>query len=217
MNGPIKFPCDAVPGLVSIIVPAHKRDHLIGATLDSIRNQSYRNWELLIVEDASHGATESIVSSFAKNGPQRVVYDRNAVNLGAAATRNVAFGKARGEFIALLDSDDRWLPQHLEVLVCAIRQSGSEIAYANVQLVEDGTDRDLGVYGPRMEEIEEFPLTLFRRNFVVPSASLMRRTVLEHIGPWSDEYLYCEDFDFWLRCVCGGMTFTHRDEVTCLY
>ena len=217
MLRPLTFPCTPVPGLVSIIIPTHQRDHLIGATLDSVRNQSYPTWELLVVEDASQGATESIVRDFSRTVSQRVQYERNAVNLGAAATRNVAFGQARGEFVALLDSDDRWLPYHLEQLVGTIGHAGTDIAYANVRLVEDGTDRDLGTYGPSPEEVHDFPVTLYRRNFVVPSASLMKREVLRRVGPWSDEYLYCEDFDFWLRCVCCGITFAHCDDVTCLY
>ncbi|QDT05698.1 UDP-Glc:alpha-D-GlcNAc-diphosphoundecaprenol beta-1,3-glucosyltransferase WfgD [Rubripirellula lacrimiformis] len=217
MNAPIQCPCPSHSGLVTVVIPAYNRDHLIAETLESIRNQSYQNWELIVVEDASVGETERIVSRFADSVPNSVKYLRNEINRGAAESRNVAFRIARGEFVATLDSDDRWLPNHLKLLVGRLQRSGAGIAYAKVMMFEDQTDKEMGVYGPSDDEVAGFPTTLFNRNFVVPSATVMRRQVLEVVGPWSSRYQFCEDFDYFLRCVSSFVDFSHVDEVTCHY
>ncbi len=217
MNATIEFPQAACPGLVSIVIPAYNRDHLIRETLESIRRQTYTNWEVIVVEDASIGATERIVQEFACTVNQSVSYSRNAQNVGAAETRNVAFRLARGEYVATLDSDDVWLPDHLETVIGVVRRTGCDIGYAKVRMVEDVTGNDLGVYGPSPQEVAGFPTTLFNRCFVVASATVMRRHVLEIVGAQSSDYRYCEDFDYFLRCVSLGVTFCHVDQVTCRY
>ncbi len=206
-----------IPGLVSIVIPAFNRDDFIGATLETIRNQTYSNWEVIVVEDSSCGETERIVQEFADSVEQSVSYSRNATNLGAAASRNRAFRQARGEFVATLDSDDLWRPEHLRLVVDAIRSSGAQIGYAKVQMFQHGTGAKLDIYGPTDDEVTRFPLSLFNRCFVVPSATVMRREVMEVVGPQSSEHKYCEDFDFFLRCVSAGIQFEHVDEVTCDY
>lgn len=217
MDARIKYNRAARPGLVTVVIPARNRDELIGATLESVRSQTYANWEVVVVEDASKGETERIVREFGKSVENQVTYVRNRKQLGAAETRNVAFRLARGHYVATLDSDDLWLPEHLQTMIDGMESSNSDIGYARVQMFADGTDADLGVYGPSEEEVDGFPKTLFNRCFIVPSATVMRRSVFELVGPQSGGYLYCEDFDFFLRCVSAGLSFIHIDKVTCRY
>ncbi|QEG02211.1 UDP-Glc:alpha-D-GlcNAc-diphosphoundecaprenol beta-1,3-glucosyltransferase WfgD [Stieleria maiorica] len=206
-----------IPGLVSIVIPAYNRDDFIGATLQTVRDQEYTNWEVIVIEDSSKGETERIVGDFGRSVTQSVSYSRNEQNLGAAASRNRGFAKARGEFIATLDSDDLWRPNHLSRVVDAIRNHGAHIGYAKVQMFQHGTGAELDVYGPTDDEVSRFPISLFNRCFVVPSATVMRREVMEVVGPQSCEHKYCEDFDFFLRCVSSGVEFIHVDDVTCDY
>jgi teichuronic acid biosynthesis glycosyltransferase TuaG len=217
MTATIEFPHDPCSGLVTIVIPAYNRDDLIAETLESIRQQTYTNWELIVVEDASTGATEQIVRDFGSTVGNSVSYFRNAKNLGAAETRNVAFRLAKGEYVATLDSDDVWLPDHLETVIGEIQRSGCDIGYAKVTMVDDVTGNELGVYGPSPQEVADFPRALFNRCFVVASATVMRRNVLQIVGAQSLEHKYCEDFDFFLRCVSAGVTFAHVDRVTCRY
>lgn len=92
-------------GLVSIITPAYNCAKYIGATIDSVLNQTYKNWEMIIVDDASTDNTEEIVKSY---NDSRVKYIKLKENSGAAITRNTAMQEAKGEFMAFLDSDDLW-------------------------------------------------------------------------------------------------------------
>jgi glycosyltransferase involved in cell wall biosynthesis len=206
------------PGLVSIVTPTRRGEAYIGATLETIGRQEYDQWELIVVEDGSTGPTERIVEDFAKRYPDnRVDYSRNDRSYGAAATRNKAFAKAAGQYIALLDSDDRWFPDHLAVSVAALQSSGKDIVYSSVVMIEDKTEMILGTWGPQGDDLEKFPISILGRSFVTPSASVMRREVIADVGAWTLGLTYCEDYDFWLRCIHEQKTFQYVGGVHCLY
>jgi glycosyltransferase involved in cell wall biosynthesis len=213
----IQFEHESIPDLISIVMPARNAEKYIGATLESIGNQSYAHWELVVVEDGSTGPTQQIVQSFQRSGNYRVIYVRNDRSYGAGHTRNVAFSKASGEFIALLDSDDRWHPDHLAISHQHLKQTGKDIVFSTVQMVADGTDEEIGVWGPTDAEWAEFPQSIYGRSFVTPSATVMRRQVIADVGPWSTTHRYCEDYDFWLRCIAMQKKFHYIEGIYCLY
>lgn len=204
----IPFERGETAGLVSIVIPTHRGERFIGETLDSISQQTYRRWEVIVVEDGVSDGTEKIVNRFARRHRwHRVDYSRNDRNYGAAHTRNVAFAKARGEYVAMLDADDRWLPEHLSVAVDALQTSGKDIAYSTVLIFEDRSEVILGIWGPNPYELADFPQSLVARNMVPTSSSVMRRKVLADVGPWNVNYRSCDDFEFWLRCAAAGKKF----------
>jgi len=205
-------------GLVSIVMPTRQGARYIGSTLETIGQQSYDGWELLVIEDGSRDGTEAIVTQFARrHRKHRVEYRCNPRNLGAAHTRNLAFAKAAGEYVALLDSDDRWLPDHLQVAVAALKPVDRDIVYSTVLMVEDGSDHVLGTWGPTAGELTDYPHSMFNRSFVTPSATVMRRQVLADVGEWNTDCRYCEDYDFWLRCIAAGKKFHYVGGCHCLY
>jgi hypothetical protein len=84
-------------------------------------------------------------------------------------------------------------------------------------MIDDQTGLVLGVWGPDGYELSNFPHSLFLRNFVTPSATVLRRYVLSEVGAWDNSYRYCEDADFWMRCVASRMQFQHVGGCSCLY
>ena len=96
---------------VSVIIPTYNRAHLIGRAIQSVLNQTYQDFEVIVVDDGSIDNTEKIVKSF--NDP-RIRYIRHEKNKGAAAARNTGIRAARGKYIAFQDSDDEWLSEKLE-------------------------------------------------------------------------------------------------------
>ena len=100
-----------VDGLVSVIMPSWNTDRFIGESIQSVINQTYTNWELIIVDDCSTDSTDNVVASYKDD---RIRYLKNEKNSGAALTRNRALREAKGEWIAFLDSDDLWMPEKLE-------------------------------------------------------------------------------------------------------
>ena len=214
----IAFEHNETQGLISVVIPTYRGERFIGEALTSISSQTDQNWEVIVVEDGSRGATERIVHEFAARHPRhRVQYSRNEQNRGPSHTRNTAFRHVRGQYVALLDSDDRWFPDYLSVMRVAIEDTGKDIVYCSVVMIEDATDLLIGVWGPDGKDIAEFPHGLLYRNFVTPSACVLRRSVLADVGTWNTQHRYCEDLEFWLRCVAEHKTFHYVGGVHCLY
>ena len=99
--------------LVSIIMPAYRCSRFLPLSVASVQAQTWRSWELLIADDCSPDDTYSVASSLAEKD-SRIRLLRTAENSGPAAARNLALSKARGNYIAFLDSDDLWKPEKLE-------------------------------------------------------------------------------------------------------
>ena len=99
--------------LISIIMPTYNCGKFIGRTIDSVQLQTYKCWELIIVDDKSNDNTKEIVTEYMKND-SRIFYHLLDENSGAAIARTEAMKLAKGEYMAFLDSDDIWLPEKLE-------------------------------------------------------------------------------------------------------
>ena len=109
--------------LVSIIMPSYKCGRFIEESIRSVQAQTYKNWELIIVDDCSGDDTISIVLELKKNDDRINLY-QNASNSGAAVSRNTALRYAKGRWIAFLDSDDLWEPAKLEKQIMFMENNG---------------------------------------------------------------------------------------------
>ena len=204
--------------VVSICIPAYKAGGFIGETLASLRAQTFTDWEAHVVEDGSHDDTEAIVRAFAATVPQPVHFQRHAVNQGLPATRNTAIHAARGEWIALLDSDDLWTPHHLEHAIAKARETGAELIHAGVILFDSDTGQDLELRVPSREALAALPLSLFRGDYPIqPSSALIRRDVLVRAGGFDPKCRYVEDRELWLRLARAGVRIGYVDALTCRY
>lgn len=122
--------------LVSIVTPTYNCAKFIGETIDSVIKQNYQNWEMIIVDDASKDNTEEIVKNYKD---KRINYIRLEENSGAAVARNTAMEKAKGKYIAFLDSDDLWMPDKLEKQIEFMKKNKFNItATAYEQIDEAG-------------------------------------------------------------------------------
>lgn len=99
--------------LVSIVMPAYNASKFISESIESVLKQTYKNWELIIVNDCSKDNTEEIIK-FYSNNDSRIKYYNQKTNLGISEARNKAIIEAKGEYIAFLDSDDLWKKRKLE-------------------------------------------------------------------------------------------------------
>lgn len=122
--------------LVSIITPAYNCQEFIEQTLISVRNQTYQNWEHIIVDDGSTDATMAIVESYAKmDGRIHVITLQQ--NGGVAKARNVGIDNARGEYIAFLDSDDQWKEDKLEKHMQFIKENNLKFSYTEYEVIDE--------------------------------------------------------------------------------
>ncbi|MDO5808499.1 MAG: glycosyltransferase family 2 protein, partial [Lachnospiraceae bacterium] len=136
-----------VKGLVSIIMPSYNTAPYIEETIQSVLNQTYTNWELLIVDDCSTDNTDEILS---KISDPRIRLFKNEENSGAAVSRNKALREAKGQWIAFLDSDDLWMPKKLEKQIHYMEINGYTFSYTNYEEIDvDGNKTGVKVSGPK--------------------------------------------------------------------
>lgn len=124
-------------GLVSIIMPSYNTAKYIADSIESVINQTYTDWELIIVDDCSTDNTDDIVKQF---DDKRIIYLKNEKNSGAAVSRNRALKAAKGRWIAFLDSDDLWYPQKLEKQIGFMKENGYSFSYTNYIEIDEGSN-----------------------------------------------------------------------------
>jgi len=122
---------------VSVIIPTYNRAHVIGRSIQSALDQTYRDFEILVVDDGSTDETLEAVEPFFQHAQVR--YLRHERNKGHQAARNTGVKNARGEYIAFLDSDDTWLPEKIELQLEAIKAKGADrVVVTWIQKIENG-------------------------------------------------------------------------------
>ena len=134
--------------LVSIIMPSYNTASFIADSIQSVLAQSYKDWDLIIVDDCSPDDTDDVVRQFLSD--ERIRYLKNAKNSGAAVSRNRALQEAKGKWIAFLDSDDLWMPDKLEKQIRFMKKNGYHFSYANYAEINSAGKRNgVIVTGPK--------------------------------------------------------------------
>ena len=139
-------------GLVSIIMPSYNTGKYIAESIASVMAQTYTDWELIIIDDASTDNTDEVVQKVILNGEanaQKIHYQKNSKNSGAAVCRNRALREARGKWIAFLDSDDLWASDKLEKQIAFMEKNGYAFSYTRYgEMDENGQKTGVVVGGP---------------------------------------------------------------------
>ena len=134
--------------LVSIIMPSYNTAAFIAESIQSVLQQSFPNWELLIVDDCSTDDTDRVVEPFLSDA--RIHYFKNKTNSGAAVSRNRALCQAKGRWIAFLDSDDLWMPDKLEKQIGFMKRHDYHFSYTNYSEIDSAGNRNgVTVTGPK--------------------------------------------------------------------
>jgi len=183
----------AAPVRVSVIVPTYNRAGLLEQAIDSVLAQTFASFELIVVDDGSTDDSPALLSGYA--GRIRI---KRQINRGVSAARNVGMAAATGEFIALLDSDDYWLPAKLARQVAFFDAHPGEMICQTEEIwVRDGVrvnpKRRHQKFGGMIFE-KSLPLCL-----ISPSAVMLRKSLLDEVGVFDECLPACEDYDLWLR------------------
>lgn len=134
--------------LVSVIMPSYNTASFIAESIQSVLAQSYKDWELIIVDDCSPDNTDEIVKPYLSD--ERIKYLKNEKNSGAAVSRNRALREAKGKWIAFLDSDDLWMPDKLKKQVGFMEKNGYHFSYTNYAEIDTEDKRNgITVTGPK--------------------------------------------------------------------
>jgi glycosyltransferase involved in cell wall biosynthesis len=179
--------------LVSVIIPTHNRCDYLPRAIESVRNQTYAHFELIVVDDGSTDGTADLLQKYG--GGIRVIHQKNA---GVSSARNTGIRAAGGALIALLDSDDSWLPEKLEHQVAFFRTSPRAL----ICQTEEIWIRNGKRVNPKKRH-QKFSGMIFEKTLplclVSPSAVMVRPSLFEEVGLFDEGLPACEDYDLWLR------------------
>lgn len=185
--------------LVSVIIPTFNRMHTLGRAIRSVLNQTYHNFELLIIDDASQDDTENIVSSF--HDP-RICYFRLSENLGGAVARNEGISMARGEYIAFLDSDDEWLSEKLEIQIRLFNELDDDagLIYAGLRCLDDNANFIEEYFFKFHAKTGALLNELLVNNFIGSFSSVViKRKYLKMVGGLDPTFKSCQDWELYIR------------------
>ncbi|OIQ20710.1 MAG: hypothetical protein BM556_01865 [Bacteriovorax sp. MedPE-SWde] len=188
--------------LISVIIPTFNRSDFVIKAIESVLTQSYKDFELIIVDDGSTDDTQERLSSYIAEG---VVSVFKTENRGVSAARNFGLSQAKGEWVAFLDSDDIWHPNKLEVQAKYIQDHPKfELVHGEELWIRNGK---------RINPKKKFQKSggdIFSKclDFCVisPSVAIMKKSLLESFGGFREDFIVCEDYDLWLKV-------TSRQEV----
>lgn len=185
--------------LISIILPTYNHDQFLRKSIQSVIEQTYNNWELIIIDNYSTDNTHNTVKSYID---KRIVYLKIQNNGIIAASRNAGIYESKGLYIAFLDADDWWLPNKLKECIKYIKDDNYDLLYHDLFVVE----RQNQIKFKKLAHTRKLNLPIFNDlllngNAILNSSVLVRKSILQDIG-----FLSCdinkvtwEDYDCWLR------------------
>ena len=194
--------------LVSIILPTYNRADFLPASLDSVFAQTYVNWEIILIDD---GSTDNTVEVLKKYDQARIRYFHQE-NQGVSGARNYGISQCNGELIALLDSDDEWLPKKLETQIAYMHEHGYEICQTNEIWFRKGkrVNQPAKYAKPEGWFFEES----LEMCLISPSCTMFTRSAWDNIGPFDVNMPSCEDYDMWLRACLQYPVGLVKDQLT---
>jgi len=171
---------------ISVVIPTYNHARWLPESIESALNQTLKSHEVIVVDDGSKDNTREVVSAY----PVRYIYQANS---GRSASRNTGVREATGDWIALLDADDYWLPRKLELQAGAVGDEG--VCYcATTQFFSDGHTED-----PEFHGASTVVSVLRHHNVIDPSSVIVRRDIILQIGGFNEKMPAAEDWEAWLR------------------
>lgn len=182
--------------LVSVIIPTYNRGWVVQEAIDSVLNQDFGDYELIVVDDGSDDNTPEILGAYGK-----AITVLQQPNTGVSAARNSGIAEAAGQLIAFLDSDDLWLPGKLTAQVKFFEEN----ADALINQTQEVWVRN-GVRVNPKKRHHKFSGMIFERSLalclVSPSAVMIKKSLFDDVGLFDEQLPACEDYDLWLRISC---------------
>lgn len=199
--------------VVSIITPAYNAGLYISETILSVQNQTYDNWELIIVDDGSTDNTKEVIAGFLSDDRIIYIYQPNG-RQGKA--RNNAIRVARGKYLAFLDADDLWLENKLQLQVDFIENNNTDLVYCQGWMFDTNNPEKLIDYNapPGYANRNTFLMTLLKGNVIPVLSVLMKKEAVLKVNCF-DEYLQVqntEDYQLWLKLADKGNYFYGMPE-----
>ncbi len=194
--------------LVSIILPSYNRAKILKRAIQSVIDQTFSDFELIIVDDCSKDNTEEVVKNFHDHRIKLIRHERNK---GAVAARNTGIKASKGKYVAFQDSDDEWLPQKLEKQIKVFEQGPSNlgVVYTSFWLI-DGNQKRISPPAFIKHTEGDIHRTLLEYNFIGTPMAVVRRESFEKEGLF-ENLPRLQEWDLWLR-ISKRYRFAHINE-----
>jgi glycosyltransferase involved in cell wall biosynthesis len=195
---------------ISVIIPTYNQADFLREALKSVVGQGFTDWEVIVVNNYSEDHTEEVVQNFQDPRIQLINYRNNGC---VAASRNQGIQRARGQYLAFLDSDDLWLTQKLEYCLSQLQHEGDLVCHAQIFFDQKTKAEKLVSYG--RERWLNYEDMLFGINPVSTSTVLVKKEWVDKLGGFSEEpkAITSEDYDLWLRLAREGARMKVLEEV----
>ena len=182
--------------LISVIMPVYNEEKTVKKAVESVLKQTYREIELIIIDDASTDSTPKIISELAKED-DRIVMLRNSVNRGITYSLNRGLRKASGKYIARIDGDDWYHPRKLELQMTFLeeRRDYGIVGTFYVLLTRDKMALKISLPITHEEILKQ----LAYRNAFAHSSIMVRKDILDTVGYYDERYEYAQDYDLYFR------------------
>jgi len=186
--------------MISVIIPTYNRAHLIERSIKSVLNQTYKDFELLIIDDGSTDNTEEVVARF---DDERIRYIKCEENGGASKARNRGIAEAQYEYIAFQDSDDEWHADKLEKQMKAMEEASEDVGLVYCEYFYHGVQGQEAYCPPRELPLEEKQGDMFARlligNLIGTPTMLIKRECFEKVGVFNENFPCLEDWELVIR------------------
>jgi len=181
---------------VSVITPTYNRAHLVGRAIQSVLDQTYQDFEIIVVDDASVDETEDVVKSFTDN---RINYIRHQRNKGGSSGRNTGIKAATGELVGFLDSDDEWLPNKLEKEIGKFQTLSNDVAvvYCGFCYVSEKSGEIVSKVIPNLRG--NVYAKLIEGCILGSPTPLIRKNCFQKAGFFDETFPSYQDWDMWIR------------------
>ena len=199
--------------LVSVVIPAYNQAAYLARTIESVLNQTYRHFEIIVVDDGSTDDTRTVAERLGQF--VRYIWQENQ---GLAGARNTGIRNARSHLICLLDSDDEWLPQYLAKMVqVAIEDPGAAIYYCCARSVDKDGKKLPQILGCNPHQSDQLLDSIIRANFLIPSTVMMNYQVIKPDELFDVDFRRLQDKEMWVRLLKQGYSFRCIPEVLVKY
>ncbi len=208
--------------VVSVVIPTHNRANLVVRAIKSVLSQTFEDFELIVVDDASSDNTEKVVKRFQD---PRINYVRHQKNIGAPATRNTGIRMARGAYIGLLDDDDEWLPTKLEKQIAKFGEVSSRVGliYSGAEVREKSKSGGPETYFPEARGNVKERLLLGTTVCGLHTVLIRKKSFMK-VGLFDEKLSSCQDWDMWMRISeqyefdfvpeILSITYLHEDQIS---
>lgn len=198
---------------VSIIMPAYNASQFISESINSVINQTFTNWELIIIDDGSTDNTREIVQTFVVTDNRiKYLWQQNGKQSKA---RNYGISISKGNWIAFLDADDFWLPEKLDRQLRTLLDYKVDFAFSNGFCLDQETrlTTDYNSVNGIFSGFELYRI-IYKHNYIPILSVIFRRSLINKIGLFDENLLVqgCEDWDYWLRMCKSDTKFLGMDE-----